>query len=555
MRKITSFFLLCAGMLQFFAGCQEKPVMKGTAVDFSAIAGNPATRTAYSGEGTYENGNSGALSWERIDWIDGDEILMWSDKATNLYGGGGNSAVYPLTGIEEHGNESWAQLGGPLGSGLHYADEGAHTFWGIYPASAISAAPAGSSLNSVSFSIPESQTGTKEVASDGNITYKPNMDLAVMLAEVDGATPGKKVSVYFYPAFTAFELTFKVDDSYEGTDPVVLHHVTLESTSGLAGNVAATIVAGTRTFTATNNASETFAFIKDGKTYTMGASTYSIPETAPKKVTFNLPEAVQIAKGKELKMTIVTLPQNINDLKIGMHMGADGRDVRYGTLKMKGTDKTVAFAACQKHIIRGVLLKPNDWEFSYITLDILVMDWKAVNVDGISSEFPQATQFAVTGEGVKNGDSDLHLGGVGDNRQKDPYRQQWYFQGGQTVSIFFKIMLPLNSTWVLEPVAGTEDNPVEEDVMAYFSFDDAYTEDVETDALTGSIGAEGNAAIKINITYKGPAGESHSFFFHSYVIVGEGDNQIKYNIDSETQIYDRGRGYHTFFVNNALYNN
>ena len=152
---------------------------------------------------------------------------------------------------------------------------------------------------------------------------------------------------------------------------------------------------------------------------------------------------------------------------------------------------------------------------------------------------------------MKNGDSDLHLGGTGDNRQKDPYRQQWYFIDGQTVTVFFKIMLPVEGRWELEPVGGTEENPVDGD-EAYFSFDNAYTSTVETAALSGQIGTDGNTAVKIIITYNGPAGEAHAFYFHTYAYDAAGN---KYNIDSETQIYDRGRGYHTFFVNNSLYNN
>ena len=209
----------------------------------------------------------------------------------------------------------------------------------------------------------------------------------------------------------------------------------------------------------------------------------------------------------------------------------------------------MTFAACKKHRINGLIL-PTGWQFEYITLDLKVLDWEAVDVDGVSSEFPQATQFAVTGEGVKNGDSDLHLGGTGDDRQKDPYRQQWYFVDRQTVTVFFKIMLPVNGTWKLEPVGGTEENPVEGD-KAYFSFKNAY-DDTDTTPLDGPIGSDGNTAVKINITYNGPDGEAHTFYFHSYAI---DENGNKYNIDSETQIYDRGRGYHTFFVNSPLYNN
>ena len=555
MKKLTFIFLLCAGTLLSLAGCQEKSVTpdgdkKGQLVEFAAVAGDPATRTAYSGEGegTYPN-----LSWERIDWIEGDQIWIWSDKATSK-AGSGNASKYSILSVTAAGKESRASISDPNGTGLRYAAEGGdHQFWGVYPATAIATTPT-ASTTSVSFDIPAEQTGTKEVDANGNISIKPNMDHAVMLAAIKDVQPKQKVDVPFYPAFTAFELTFKVDENYyteagENADPVILHHVTLESTTGLAGTVAATLATGTRTFTV--EGTNAYAYKANGKSYTVGASTYEASNTT-QRITFNLPEAVELTRGKELKMTIVTLPQDIYDLTIGMHMGQDGKDVRLGKLKIgTGADKkNLAFAACQKHCIRGVLVRPNDWEFSYITLDIQVLDWDAVDVSGVSSEFPQATQFAVTGEGVKNGDSDLHLGGTGDNRQKDPYRQQWYFVDGQTVTVFFKIMLPVNGTWELEPVGGTEENPVEGD-KTYFTFKNAYDE-TDTTPLDGPIGSDGNTAVKINITYNGPAEEAHTFYFHSYAI---DENGNKYNIDSETQIYDRGRGYHTFFVNSPLYNN
>ena len=45
--------------------------------------------------------------------------------------------------------------------------------------------------------------------------------------------------------------------------------------------------------------------------------------------------------------------------------------------------------------------------FSYITLDLQVLEWQTKNMTGVSEEFPQTTQFSVLG--AKNGNSDLHL--------------------------------------------------------------------------------------------------------------------------------------------------
>ena len=569
MKKITTIFLLSAGMLLSLVGCQEKPVSpdgtkEGTPVEFAAVSGNPATRTAYSGEG---EGTAPNLTWERIDWLEGDQVLMWSDKATSK-SGSGHSAVYSILSVTKNGKESLASISDPSETGLRYAEEGgAHKFWGLYPASAVSSAPAEGSESSLSFNIPATQDGEKSVDSNGNITYTPDMDLAVMLAAIEGAQPKEKVNIYFYPAFTAFELTFSVDPTYqadvENPDPVILHHVTLSSeSSNLVGTVAATIATGTRTFTATGT--DNYAFTTADKVYTVGASTYTAGTDAAKTVTFTLPEPVELAKGKELKLTIVTLPNNIEDLTIGMGMGEDGSDVRNGKLKIKtGTDgsvkKNLAFAACQKHNIRGVLLRPNDWEFSSITTKLQVLEWEPVTINGDSEDFPQATQLSIGGDGVKNGDSDLHLNGTAEDRVKDPYRQQWYFMPGQTVTVFMKVMLPAGGSWEFVPVGGSEDNLVEGDAALFTvknvspAIDDQHP--TVATQLWGPIRETGSTTVNLEITYNGTDSEVHSFYFHTYVYSGPNRTGTKFNIDSETQLYDRGRGYHTFIVNSPNYQN
>ena len=111
MKKLTFIFLLCAGMLLSLAGCQEKPVTpdgnkEGALVEFAVVAGNPATRTSFSGAGTGDPGN---LSWERIDWVKDDQVLIWSDKATSK-AGSGTSSVYSILTVTADGNESRASL-------------------------------------------------------------------------------------------------------------------------------------------------------------------------------------------------------------------------------------------------------------------------------------------------------------------------------------------------------------------------------------------------------------------------------------------------------------
>ncbi|MBR1576561.1 MAG: hypothetical protein IJ654_08960 [Bacteroidales bacterium] len=528
MRKLSALFLLSAGIL--LAGCQETPVRPddhtdGQGIALAVVSGNPATRTAFSGEGT---GTPGNLTWERIDWVEGDQILIWSDYATVREGGNGHAATYTLTNVHTDGDKSRASLSDPAGTGLRYVDgQDSYTFWGLYPASAVSTAPTEGSL---SFIVPETQTGEKSAdATTGNITYAPDMNQAVMLAAIEGAKPNQKVDIPFYPAYTVFEISLLVDPNYTGTDPVYLHHLTLTSSSDLAGTVSASLATGTRTFTADGTAD--YAFATEGKTYTVGASTYT-PSATAKTVTFNLPEAVVLEKDKTLKLTLITLPQNVNDLTIGMYMGEDGSDVRTGTLKTgTGTaKKNLAFAACQKHNLRGVLLKPHDWEFSLLTFNF-ENPWEKVEFDTVSSQdYPQSTQFEPTGDITNLRD---HLRTVNNvSAGYNGYRQCWIFTQDGTATVTFKVMLPAGGSWKVEPQG---------DVSSF----------VISPALTGEIGNDGTTRVTFTLSPAdgafGVGKDPKAIYFKTFVTNSAGTT---YSLDSETQLYDM-RGYHYFIINTA----
>jgi len=515
MRKITSIILLSAGVLLSLTGCQkgnETNENSNGAVRFSAST-NAETRTAYSGVRDTEK--------ERIDWSESDKIMIWSDLAavpegrTPYFAGNPNLAVYGLANIKVSGSQSIANIDNQTGNALHYPENDQEcAFWGIYPAEAVTESPVN---NTLPLSISAAQTlaeNTNTTDTDLN-DYVPEMNEAYMLAYAAGAKEsGPAVDLLFKPAFTDFEfnITTKL------TTPLTIKAMEIKSeTTPLSGKFTAAFANGEWGFTIADDAAMSVKATMPGDGLT-----------------------IQSGAMETLSLNIFALPHDLKDLKVVFYTNE-------GTKAMKLTipgDKTKMkeFKGCWKHRINGLIL-PTGWFFSYITLDLQVVDWQAVDVTGGSEEFPQATQFAVSGEGVKNGYTDINHG-IGD---KDPYRQQWYFQKGQTVTVFFKIMLPVNATWLLEPVGGVEG--AEGDLSPNFVFTNAYTGATGDAALTGTIDDSGNTAVKVEITYTG--NDAASFFFHSYAI----KDGIKYNIDSETQIYDRGRGYHTFFVNNPAYNN
>ena len=521
MKQILNIVLLSAGILLSMTGCQKGTEINNDSdnlVRFSAVTGTE-TRTAYSG--VIKNGR------ERIDWSAGDQIMVWSDNATVRAGGTlkfaqhDNLAVYTIGSISEPTDErSIATISDPSGSGLQYpATNPGTVLWGIYPASAVEEYPTG---NAVPFKIEASQALTQNSSTKA---YAPDMSQAVMVAYVSNAKAGTTVDLPFTPSFTDFEFNLGIpqDEEAAAAYSVTITKVEFNSTStALSGGFTATC--GT-----------------DGKW------TYTFADNAAKTVEATFDDGITLdSENPNLTFNVFALPQNITDLKVTFYTNEGTK-----TLKLLDTDKTtwLTFAGAKKHKLNGVIL-PTGWFFDYITLDLQVLKWEAVDVEGAAAEFPQATQMVVSGVGVKNGDSDLHLGGTGDNRQKDPYRQMWFFKTGQTVEIWFKVMLPSEGTWQLVPKGGTYLNgPIDGD-EAYFNIKNVSPDATSATALTGPIRKGGATDVKFEITYKGTDSAKHCLYFQTYVIDKNGH---RYCIDSETQLYDRGRGYHSFIVNSTDY--
>lgn len=522
MKNLKNIILLSAGILLSLTGCQERvnndePAASGDFVRFSATTA-PSTRTAYSGE--IKNGK------ERIDWMAGDQILIWSDNAavkagaTPYFQGNDKLAIYSIGTVTASDEKSVATIEDNQGAGLIIPDKTTKCqFWGVYPGNVVTAAEDGTPVTT--FTIEANQTLKANANTADSKDYVPEMKQAVMLAYVKDATAAKTVEIPFNPAFTAFE--FIITSAVE--TPLTIKSVELKSSSSaLSGS-----------FTAACGSD--------------GVWSYTVANTAEKSVKATLPSSLTISKTDSLCLNIFALPQLIDSLTVTF-------DTNEGTKSLKLVDKTqtgkpfIKFDPCKKHRFNGLIL-PTGWYFSYITLDLQVLEWEAVDIEGDSKDFPQATQFSVSGEGVRNGGpDDLNVG----NGTKDPYRQQWYFKPGQTVTVFFKVMLPAGGTWEVEMVGGTEENPVEADA-ALFTVKNVSPDATNESQLYGAIHESGSTDIKLEITYNGTSTAQHSFYFHTYVYSGANKSGTKFNIDSETQIYDRGRGYHTFIVNSPLYPN
>ena len=532
MRKNAKILLLLAGIVLTLAGCQKGTTpsdLTGKAVRFAATSESLSTRTSFTGAGTQDGDKSDEfnrlyLTHERINWKEGDQVMIASDYATVLDDPDTKYATYTVASFTEDGNKSYATLEEKVGTEeLFFTDAETYMFWGIYPASFGD----GSKLVNAqaSYAISGSQapdtnaepTTTTVTVGEGadavtkNLkTFAADMSQAVMLAAAEGQT-AQNVDMEFYPGFTAFEFT--LNSAYAD---IILHDIVLKPAS----------------------ASKSLAGSVDAKIKKEKGSTFTINYPEEKELTYTFPEGTTITKTDYVTFTVFAVPETIEGLTLEFHLGEDGSEIQTATLKKNvgGEKQDISFTGCKKHYLRGIAVK-GGWTFKYLTLDIDVMKWEDLESDISSGDGVQATQFNIKGADnlreLKDAavDADSSLSPTQKEEAKEAnkaYRQWWVFPAGNTVTVTYKIMMPLVGTWKVEPLGDT----------------DAFTVTSSTGALTGNLAGATASATYITLTITGTGTAQKSLYLKTTVT----SNGETYNLDSETQLYDM-RGYHYFVVN------
>lgn len=204
------------------AGCQESEVVKprdawheGDDIVFRARQGyerdaQDDTRTVYTGETYEQNGKT----YERVDWVEGDQIRIYCAQAQNpAEGAGVHWADYKIV---KHANENakedygWLERVNANGS-LQWGDATQeHRFYAVYPSP--------NQYNQtqvqdhvVTGMIPVAQAPLSITSTDGkNYVALPNMNYAYMTASAvmePGAS--NEVSLSFQSIATALEIELK----------------------------------------------------------------------------------------------------------------------------------------------------------------------------------------------------------------------------------------------------------------------------------------------------------------------------------------------------------
>lgn len=524
MRKANTLVLLSAGILLSLAGCQKGTQPghggEGNAVRFGVKSGSIDTRTSYGDDGT---------GYQMINWSDDDLILIWSDNAINRDDRPGKSAVYELLNIDSSsGKECVASPNRATEDGLVYLDDNTtqYQFWGIYPSNKyLGSVP---TAGSVSFSVPATQMRSQDpVTTDGNIVENPDMSNAVMLATSQKVKKDDLVNLKFYAAFTAFEFEIRNNTA----DVLTLKDVTLasgtEETPGiLAGEVTATL--STSDQKATSLAMKADGASSETVTYTFGNGT-----------------PVSIAVGKSLKFTVLTTAvSDVNGLSASFTYGSGV--VHRATFKKSGNP--ITFKAGYKNRLLGIVL-PDDWYFAELNLEGEPINWFDSNPETDNKDYPEATQFNVTGA------ANLYWDAETDWAKYEKWRQYWLMDSDDVATVTFKVLSPVGYYWLVEVV----------DPDGAFVVKGNGSADTEN-GLKGLIqnkktvdGQEISTTTNVVLTIKAADPEDtgeHQLYLRTYAVSADGST--KYSLDSETQTNDLvtnpaigPRGYHYFILNNS----
>ena len=240
----------------FFAtACQDdeliqqpnNPAAIGDEIVFGGRAGfensDPGSRTEYS-EVFYEIEENGKkIKFERIDWIEGDKIEIYSPDAAN-----GPTSHYQVTGFvsgdesENDGTnkgEDYATLIREGSSGLQWGKgyskdgvDGYHDFYAMYPSSKMFDPNSESNVakgiymegSIVKGIVPIEQNpiSVEPVEKDGVTHYvaKPNMNYAYMVAKSTAKRADGSVSLSFVPIVTAVKVELSLPTSTTNEDGI-----------------------------------------------------------------------------------------------------------------------------------------------------------------------------------------------------------------------------------------------------------------------------------------------------------------------------------------------
>ena len=515
--KARSIILLLAGATLLVAGCNKQNPFggnysrkAGNPVVFGVGSGNMETRTVYGDVNT-------STKIQDINWVQGDKIRIYSTEADRASGGQpehwADYTVTPVTGTLNKGTLTTVQE-----YGLAWGTSGTYHFYGMYPSPETEedAVPDGAN-GLMGFTVPAVQLVSDE------------MEYAFMTAaaEVTTTADDNAVELDFYPAYTAFQFDLTADED----------NVTLLTFSLQAIGDTAPALSGAFTVDWTDDSGNL-----------LNAPVYTCTGTGKTISIADMGEEAVIGKTTPFSFKVFCLPQDLKGLKIAFTIkksGATGTETRSLTLNKKVTNGTtttyepVTFAANKIHKISGTM--QGTYNFKYITLTGEAIEWFAETVTDLSDEQPQASQFNISSN-VHNV-YEIH----DENDDYKDYRQTWVL-GTETARVSFKVFSPEDGTWEVIPQGETGKFKVEYlNGSTWTEVTGTFTGHIKSRQELDADETHTTTKVTFRITPNGAAAGDQIWFQTNVT----DKNDVKYSIDSETQLYDM-RGYHYFRIDDPV---
>lgn len=538
--KNSIFFstILLALAMMVTAGCD--PTLEnegGRKVKFTASANLvPSTKTAYGAP---------VEGFQLINWSANDQIRIFSPNAhVENAGSAGNAgssgtwhstdeafgldysyADYKVTNITTSGHKSIADLQNVGDNGLTWTGTGDATFYAAYPTSTLYTSNSAGKLRFAPF-VPGGNGDATPGTQTGDSTKVSNMSLLAMKT----VSSGNAVKLDFYPAFSTFKFVLKSAQEALTVQSVELY---IDPTG--------------MTDTEKNHMWLTGYCYFDLNAVSPDASDYDLHYLANSALEFDSPSKsikinvnnAPISTTTEAIFTIFTLPCTIDHLCFRVNFTHNGASYSK-MLRLKNNSEWVSFPAGHKAVITGLAVNPDLWTFKTITLKGEALEWEVKEISTSSSESPQASQFAVTGTGVKN----VYTEHPADGK---PYRQYWVLPTTETTAkVTFDVMSPFGGTYTVTPAGSVSDFEIK-----YYK-EDGVTETTNTGAIGRTVGTvKFPTKVIFTVTPKSSATADSKLWFNVTVTTESGGLGEVYNIDSETQLYDM-RGYHYFVTKDPL---
>lgn len=364
--------LLCA-MALWATSCTKEmldepsvgPDVKGNEIVFGARAGfengNPDSRTVYSGDTYTSNG----ATFERIDWVTGDVVEIYSPQAT-----GTNPAHYTVTqdSVDPDGNEGNSTgdqhdegyLTKLSEGGLQWGSNEQHTFYAMYPSQGDNAT-LGINGDKINATIPNEQhaVGAKVTTTNdlSHYEFMPDMRFAYMVAKKNITPATTSVSLDFKPIVTAIRVELRlptaeeVKESNSDVTSITIPDTRIFSVrlsgKGLVGDFTADL--------------STWDGENGYPTITAGADANEQSITSILKD--NDGELVVLKAGESLAFTVfvrLTEAFSLSNLNLKVSFSPDGQNY-----KTQGIESTSTIMPLKKTSLKGIKLPYTKTTFSY----------------------------------------------------------------------------------------------------------------------------------------------------------------------------------------------